>query len=363
MRRLYIALAIVAVAAVASVFFYQSGQGAAQQTTVLKIYCADSLLYPLQLTEEAFESENPTVDLQIEGHGSIQVIRHVTELGEKVDLLMVADYSLIPLIMYNTSMPNSTEPFSDWYIRFASNEVVLAYTNQSNFASEIDASNWYEILTRDDVTFGFANPEIDALGYRSLITIKLAESHYGQPQLFYELIGKNFNPQFVSYNGVNGSYIYVPETQTPANSKVYLRSSGVMLIPLLESGTIDYCFVYKSMAIQQNFSYVELPKEINLGDASQEQNYNTVMVKYQHQRFATVNLDRTGSTTYYGLTIPKNAPNAAQAEAFIEFLVNGTGRGIFEAAHMPVFGTCYTDNASAIPASSIPFIEAEPQVE
>ncbi len=97
MRRTYIALAIVALAAVASVVFYQGIQGTVQQTTVLKIYCAGSLLYPLQLTEEAFENENPTVDLQIEGHGSIQVIRHVTEMDDAVDLLMVADYSLIPI--------------------------------------------------------------------------------------------------------------------------------------------------------------------------------------------------------------------------------------------------------------------------
>jgi len=360
LRRTYTALAIVALAVVASVVFYQSIQGTVQQTTVLKIYCAGSLLYPLQLTEEAFENENPTVDLQIEGHGSIQVIRHVTEMDDAVDLLMVADYSLIPIIMYNTTMPNSTEPYADWYIRFASNEFVLAYTRQSAQASVVNEGNWYEMLAMDDVKFGFANPEIDALGYRALIVIKLAESYYGENQLFYNLISKNFNPQFTSYSAGDGAYIYVPETQTPANSKVYLRSSGIMLMPLLESGTIDYCFIYKSMAIQQNFSYIELPKEINLGDMSQEQHYNTVTVRYQHQRFATVNLDRTGSTIYYARTIPANAPNAAMAERFIEFLVNGTGRDIFDGAYMQVFGACYTDNQSALPQSLIPFIEAEP---
>jgi molybdate/tungstate transport system substrate-binding protein len=360
-RTAYIILAIVALAAVASFIFYQYNQVTPQQTSVLKIYCADSLLYPMQRAEEAFELENPTIDVQVEGHGSIQVIRHVTELGDVVDLMTVADYSLIPTMMYNMTMPNSTEPYSDWYVRFAGNELVLAYTAQSNHAYEVNSTNWHEILATDGTSFGLPNPEIDALGYRALIAIKLAEGYYGEPQLFYQLISQNFNPQLTAYSiGGGKSVILIPETQTPVGGKVYLRASGVMLVPLLESGTIDYCFLYKSMAEQQNFSYVELPPEINMGDISQEAYYSQVTVEYQHQRFATVNLNRTGSTTYYGLTIPANAPNPALAERFIEFMINGTGRAIFEASHFPIFGTCYTDNLQALPEALTAFIQAEP---
>ncbi len=361
MNKAYIILAIVAVAAVVSFIFYQQSQQPVQQTSILKIFCADSLLYPMQRAEEAFERENPYVDVQVEGHGSIQVIRHVTELHDVVDLLMVADYSLIPVIMYDTTMPNSTQPYSDWYVRFAGNDLVLAYTGQSNRASEVNSTNWYEILADPGTSFGLPNPEIDALGYRALIAIKLAEGYYGEPQLYYTLVSQNFNPMFISYSGGAGKTILlVPETQTPVGGKVYLRASGVMLIPLLESGTIDYCFLYKSMAEQQNFSCVELPPEISMGDASQEPYYSQVTVEFQHQRFATVNLNRTGSTIYYGMTIPANAPNPALAASFIQFMVNGTGRAIFEASHFPVFGTCYTDNLQAVPSALTAFIWAEP---
>jgi len=331
-----------------------------QQTQVLKIYCADSLLYPMQEAEEAFEKQYPNVDIQIEGHGSIQVIRHVTELGDRADLMLVADYSLIPIMMYNTTVPNSTQPFAEWYIRFAGNEVVLAYTSQSNRASEVNSTNWYEILADEGTSFGFANPEIDALGYRTMMAIKLAEGYYGIPQLYYTLVSKNFNPLFISYSAGGKSVLLVPETQTPVGGKVYLRASGVMLVPLLESGTIVYCFLYRSMAEQQNFSYVELPPEINMGDISQEAYYSQVSVEYQHQRFATVNLNRTGSTIYYGMTIPANAPNPTLAIKFIEFMINGSGSAILEASYFPIFSTCYTDNLQELPTALTAFIRAEP---
>ena len=59
--------------------------------------------------EADFEKANPNVDVQIQGHGTIQVIRHVTELNYKVDVMLVADYSLIPRMMYPTINPNTTK--------------------------------------------------------------------------------------------------------------------------------------------------------------------------------------------------------------------------------------------------------------
>ena len=73
----------------------------------LKVIIAGSLLVPFQALEKEFESRHPDIDLMLDGHGSVQVIRSVTELGNVADITAVADAQLIPLMMYSTPMPES----------------------------------------------------------------------------------------------------------------------------------------------------------------------------------------------------------------------------------------------------------------
>jgi molybdate/tungstate transport system substrate-binding protein len=131
--------------------------------TTVRVVCATSLLYPLEKVESSFEEVYPNIDIEIEGHGSIQVIRQITELGRSMDVAMVADYSLIPIMMYNTSIPNTNQHFANYYLLFAENSMVLAYTDNSRYAHQVNQSNWYSILNLSDTRLGFTNPELDAL--------------------------------------------------------------------------------------------------------------------------------------------------------------------------------------------------------
>jgi molybdate/tungstate transport system substrate-binding protein len=325
----------------------------------LKVLCAASLLFPLEEVEKAFERANPNVDVMVEGHGSIQVIRQVTELNEKADLLMVADYSLIPLMMYNSSMEGSDQSFADWYIRFASNEIVLAYTSSSRYASEINMTNWFSVLARSDVVFGFPNPMIDALGYRALIAIQLAETYYGNADIFHNLVERNFDPPMTSVFSDGNYTIVVPEVQQPKGNAI-LRASGIQLIALLQTGSIDYCFLYLSNAKQYGLRYIEFPDEINLGKSEREEGYEHVSVHFEHQRFASIGLDRLGKTIYYGFTIPNNAVEKDLAVEFAEFLLDGGGRDIFDSLWHPVFVPSYTDNRLGVPSNIWNFVVQEP---
>jgi len=80
--------------------------------TKLVVFEADSLMVPLAQVEKEFESANPDIDVLMEAHGSIQVIRQVTELEQDVDVVAVADFSLIPMLMYATTMPDG-RPYAD----------------------------------------------------------------------------------------------------------------------------------------------------------------------------------------------------------------------------------------------------------
>ena len=57
------------------------GQQPSDDQVKLKVIIAGSLLVPFQSLEKEFERQNPGIDVQLEGHGSVQVIRAVTELG------------------------------------------------------------------------------------------------------------------------------------------------------------------------------------------------------------------------------------------------------------------------------------------
>jgi molybdate/tungstate transport system substrate-binding protein len=220
-------------------------------------------------------------------------------------------------------------------------------------------TNWFSVLARSDVVFGFPNPMIDALGYRALIAIQLAETYYGNADIFHNLVERNFDPPMTSVFSDGNYTIVVPEVQQPKGNAI-LRASGIQLIALLQTGSIDYCFLYLSNAKQYGLRYIEFPDEINLGKSEREEGYEHVSVHFEHQRFASIGLDRLGKTIYYGFTIPNNAVEKDLAVEFAEFLLDGGGRDIFDSLWHPVFVPSYTDNRLGVPSSLGNFVVQEP---
>jgi len=208
---------------------------------------AGSLMVPYAAIEKAFEAENPDIDVEIEAHGSIQVIRHVTELGVDIDVVAVADSSLIPMLMYATKMDNG-KPYASWYIEPARNEFVIAYSANSKYADILTADNWFDILSRSDVKVGLSDPRMDAVGYRTLMMTKLAEKYYGQQGIMSNTVGKYFTTPITSTNTNGIDLIKVPELLDPTSNHMYLRGASLECISLLESGDIDYSFEYISVA-------------------------------------------------------------------------------------------------------------------
>jgi len=298
-----------------------------QDKEKIRVFYAGSLIVPFEEIEREFEKLHPDVDLQMEGHGSIQVIRHVTEIHEGVDVIAVADSSLIPDMMY--------PDYAESYIEFATNEMVIAYTDDSRYADEITEENWYEILKRPDVKFGFSNPMLDSCGYRTLMVAQLAEIYYENQTIFEDMIGCNFNPPIL-VNEKNGTYIIVvPAIFEPDTKKVIVRGGSVQLLSLLEYGEIDYAFLYKSVAEQHGLRSVDLPSEIDLGSPEYEDTYEKVVVQLGFQRFSSADIDRIGKSILYGITAPSNAPNKDIATEFVEFVMSEEGQSILHEMNQP----------------------------
>ena len=186
------------------------------------------------------------------------------------------------------------------------------------------------------------------------MVLQLAEREYGEPYLLEDmLMGRFTTPITVEHrDGAGGGVdvIEVPEIlETSSGSNVVLRGASIQLVALLESGDLDCAFEYESVARQHGLEYVELPAAIDLGDADRREEYATVRVKLDFQRFASVTPEFTGDVIRYALTIPANAPEPELAREFVAFLLGPEGRRILEADHQPLLTPPELDDPAAAP--------------
>lgn len=311
----------------------------------LRVLCAGSLMVPLKEIERAYEAQNPHVDVLTEGHGSIQVLRRVTELGAQADIVAVADHSLIPLMMYDVPMPNTSHSYADWHIRFASNTLGLAYTPASRYAGEINVDNWHEIVSRSDVRLGMSDPRLDACGYRAMMACWLAQLLYDDADIFGNVLGDFQYPVTFQLDNQQCT-ILVPEVLRPQG--LSMRGSSVVLLGILESGDIDYAFEYKSVARQRNLEFLEFPSEINLGSNDFEKLGYDLRVKLDYRRFASITPIFTCQTILYGATIPNNSPHYEEAIRYLEFMLGPNGARIFADHHQPYL-SLVADNHGRLP--------------
>ena len=322
------------------------------EKTQLRVLLAGSLIIPFDDLESAFEEKHPDVDVLMDGHGSIQCVRHVTELEELADIVAVADYALIPMLMYETRDPETGQPYATWTLQFATNRLGIAYTPQSAHADEISAENWYEILSRPGVLLGLSDPRFDACGYRGLMLAQLAGSHYGGQDIFADLFGRRFTQPIRVQTRGDVSAILIPEVLQPEkDSGLVMRGSSVRLLALLQSGDLDYAFEYESVARQHGLEFLPLPPEIDLSDKTYQDNYERVRVSLDFQRFASVNPEFEGQAIAYGLTIPANAPHPDLAAEFIQFLVGPEGQAIMAKNRHPMILPPVADDRDALPAA------------
>jgi len=317
----------------------------------MRVLIAGSLLLPFDQLEKAFEEAHPQVDVLMEGHGSIQCIRQVTELDQLADVVAVADHALIPLLMERTTNSETGEPYARWSLQFATNQLGLAYTPESIGADEITDENWFDVITRPDVLFGVSDPRFDACGYRGFMATQLAEGHYGDDAIFDRVFGDRFKQPVRVQEEDGVSTIRIPEVLQPKeDAGLSMRGSSVRLLGLLESGDIDYAFEYKSVSLQHGLEFLPLPPEISLSDETRAAAYDDVQLELDFQRFASVNPVFIGKPIAYGITIPTNAPHPDLAAELIQFLMGPEGQAIMEANEHPMILPPVVDDEEAMPA-------------
>ncbi|KFL34630.1 MULTISPECIES: tungstate ABC transporter substrate-binding protein WtpA [unclassified Sulfurospirillum] len=269
---------------------------------------AGSLSVPFAEIEKVFEEKYPQYDVQREPSGSIAAARKVTDLGRAADVMGSADYQVIDSML----IPNHAK----FNAQFATNEMVLAYTDKSKFAKEINEKNWTDIFLKEGVVVGHSNPNLDPCGYRALLVTMLAEKYYVKPDLYKNI----FN---------YGDHYEVGE-ENP--KKVIVRPKETDLLGLLEAGQYDYLFIYKSVADQHKLKYITLPEAISLKSAKYDNVYSEVSFNIDGKKPGVVE-KQIGAPMVYGITLfedAKSPVNKAGAIAFVNFVLSPEGQAIMK---------------------------------
>lgn len=288
---------------------------------ILKVFHAGSLAVPFSYIEKTFEKKYPYIDVRRESSGSVKAVRKVTDLHKPCDVVASADYSLISDMMF----PKYTEHVK----LFAKNELVIAYTEKSKFADEINSSNWFEILAREGVKFGFSNPNLDPCGYRAVITLVLSEIYYKKPII--DTLIKPYLP-FKFIKNRKKITVIVPEIFSPKGKKIFIRPKEVDLLGLLEGGAIDYLIIYRSVALQHNLKFIKLPDKVNLGSEKYADVYKKVTVVLGTGKKVK------GKPIVYGITALKTAPHPKEAKLFEDFVTSKEGTELIKKAYqIPVY--------------------------
>jgi molybdate/tungstate transport system substrate-binding protein len=199
---------------------------------------------------------------------------------------------------------------ANWSIGFATDQMVLAYSNsttqtsatkniislgstatQSNATS--DWNNFYTALVSGTVKVGISDPTQDPGGLRGWLALEAAGYLYS--------------------GGNTQSYV---NTLLKDQDNVTAASAANLVAPL-QAGDIQFLFTYKSAAVSDGLPYITLDSHVNLGSASLASFY----AKFSYT-------DSAGTTKaapiVIAVTIPLSAVNTAEALQFVEYVVQNS---------------------------------------
>lgn len=187
-------------------------------------------------------------------------------------------------------------------VPIASTQMVVVYSPHSRYAADFERAAhgdmpWYEVLREPGLRFGRTDPAVDPQGASLLLTLQLAAKYYHVAGLMQAIAGPAENP-----------------------AQIFAEPS---LLSRLEAGQIDATIGYLSAAESRHLPSITLPDEINLTDpALQSTWYRRAAVKLADGKAL-----HAQPLVFYA-AVPRDAPQPALAQAFIEFLLSVPGQAL-----------------------------------
>ncbi len=272
----------------------------------LIIFHAGSLSMPIKAISDSFMAKYPKVKILAEASGSIDAARKITELKRDCDIIASADYTIIDKLL----IPE----YAEENVKFAANRMSIVYTEKSAYGNEINSENWPEILLRDNVHIGRADPDADPCGYRTILTLRLEKQRMDRKiaaGAAAALSGEVFKK--------------FPENLLSKDNR-FIRPKEVDLLALLDVRAVDYIFLYRSVAVQHGLKFVELSPETDLSNPEMNNIYSQASVQVRGSS-PSEKMEIKGEAMVYSAAILNNAPNKRAAQAFMQYLLSPDGGG------------------------------------
>ena len=257
----------------------------------LKVFCAGVAGRLARKAADAFAAVHPDVQVDLQIGGSTAGVNRLLA-GEAFDVLILADNSDID----NRLMPEH----ADGYFIWGGNAMTV-------IGCDITPENWKERLSDPSSVITHRNPYDDPGGYRAVMALMLADRvESGLTKRIMDNLG---------YVGLDrAQYVRPPR---PAGASAGERPKFKGPEPP-KPGRYDIS--YRSMPVGLGFPYVDLPAVMNLGDPAYEEAYRSVSFMVDSAA-GECSEEVRGTTIYHAVCIPKNAPHAEEARAFVaEFL-------------------------------------------
>ena len=266
-----------------------------------------------------------------EARGSVQVANMIIEGLRRPDVFVSAGTIPIMKLMNNTDNNGAKAPLAQWLVKFASAEMVIAYSPTSRFYNELEKARigeipWYEALSKQGLKFGRTDPELDPKGYYMIITAKLSNIYYNNSTIKQRILGDDNR---------NSKQIFPEET----------------LKTLLEQGQLDAVAAYKHEAVARGLPYITLPPEINLAKPA--------ISDFYRRASYTLGTGQTvfGEPIYFSVTIPQTVRNVDGAVSFVSFLLSTKGEQILENQGLNYITPVIEGKIDKVPASIRSLIE------
>src|SRR5579875_2700720 len=276
-----ILVVVVVVAAIAGILYINSQKKSPPSPLIL--YCADAYVAEASALESGFTNTTGIPMAPPKSGGSLLLANEIAQ-GNPVSVFISVSKSAVSSLYLKNE-------FSGWAIAFAADQMTIAYSNatlknpaavsvidsfQKAQASNLtqDWANFYSNLTSGQIKVGISDPNSDPAGFRAWMVLEAA------------------------------GYAYENVTS----------SSAAELVAPLETGQIQFLFIYKSSAISQNLKFLQLPSAVNLGNPK----YSAYYSRFTYSISSGV---QKGAPITLFVTVPKDSTDPSDSITFVIFVV------------------------------------------
>lgn len=279
----------------------KSNQQAREEKKIL-VYTDSSLSLLLKNIARDFQKKNPDYEIIIEPSPAKMAIRKVIDMGKNPDLL----------IFYSNNLAKSEKIVptrTSCLIQFARDRLVIAYADSSTGGQNISSENWPDYIFDDNIRFGKVRKEMDPLGIYTESMSRLAGSLF-----------KNKRPDFI-------------KKWDHAFKDAETRSDPMDLSRQIESGNLDFGFLYSSLARAHRLKTLDLQKEIDFSKSS---------ISWIMEKIGSIKIKGPKST----VTVPgelvwiiacaiKGAPHPGATTKFLKYIASGAAGQLEKAGLIP----------------------------